>query len=73
MIVAQSAGLPCRLRQMDRLIRSIALYLVLGILGTILAGLMAMLGQWVDRIRQGCPMKKLILDMDNSVSETCGR
>ncbi len=37
-----------------------------------LAALMAMLGQWVDRIRQRLPMKKLILNMDSSVSETCG-
>jgi hypothetical protein len=38
-----------------------------------LAALMAMLGQWVDRIRQRRPMKKLILDMDSSVSETYGQ
>ncbi|MCH8342955.1 MAG: hypothetical protein IH983_03105 [Planctomycetes bacterium] len=30
-------------------------------------------GQWVNRIRQRRPMKKLILDMDSSVSETYGR
>ena len=34
------------------------------------AAFMAMPGQWVDRIRQRHPMKKLILDMDSSVSET---
>ena len=33
-----------------------------------LAALMAMPGQWVDRIRQRRPMQKLILDMDSSVS-----
>ncbi|MCZ6811598.1 MAG: hypothetical protein O7D97_06290, partial [Planctomycetota bacterium] len=38
-----------------------------------LSALMAMPGQWVDRIRQRCPMKKLILDMDSSVSDSCGR
>ena len=38
-----------------------------------LAALMAMPGQWVDRIRQRRPMKKLILDMDSSVSETYGQ
>ncbi|MCH8344076.1 MAG: hypothetical protein IH983_08805 [Planctomycetes bacterium] len=37
-----------------------------------LAALMAMPGRWVGRIRQRRPMKKLILDMDSSVSETCG-
>ena len=37
-----------------------------------LATLMAMLGQWVDRIRQRRRMKKLILKMDSSVSETYG-
>ena len=34
-----------------RLMRSISLYLVLGNLSTIVAALMAMPGQWVDRIR----------------------
>ncbi len=38
-----------------------------------LAALMAMPGQWLDRIRQRRPMKKLILDMDSSVSETYGQ
>ena len=38
-----------------------------------LAALMAMPGQWVDRIRQRRPMKKLILDLNSSVSETYGR
>ncbi|MEE9130491.1 MAG: transposase [Phycisphaerales bacterium] len=37
------------------------------------AALMAMLGQWVDRIRQRRPMKKLILDLNSSVSETYGQ
>ncbi|MCZ6654873.1 MAG: hypothetical protein O7D91_17830 [Planctomycetota bacterium] len=30
-------------------------------------------GQGVDRIRQRRPMQNLILDMESSVSETCGR
>ena len=30
-------------------------------------------GRWVDRIRQRRSMKKWILDMDSSVSETYGR
>jgi hypothetical protein len=34
--------------------------------------LMNMPGQWVDRIRQRRPIRKLILDMDSSVSETYG-
>ncbi len=38
-----------------------------------LAALMAMPSQWVDRIRQRRPMKKLILDMDSTVSETYGQ
>ncbi len=38
-----------------------------------LADLMAMPSQWVARIRQRRPMKKLILDMDNAVSETYGQ
>ncbi|MFQ5974149.1 MAG: IS1380 family transposase [Alphaproteobacteria bacterium] len=38
-----------------------------------LAALMAMPGQWVDRIHERRPMKKLILDMDSSVSETYGQ
>lgn len=38
-----------------------------------LDALMAMPGQWVDRIRQRRPMDKLILDMDSSVSPTYGQ
>ena len=38
-----------------------------------LQALMAMPGQWVDRVRQRRPFKKLILDMDSSVSETYGQ
>ncbi len=30
-------------------------------------------GKWIDRLRQRMPMKKLVLDMDSSVSETYGR
>jgi hypothetical protein len=37
-----------------------------------LQALLALPGQWVDRVRQRRPMKKLILDMDSSVSETHG-
>jgi hypothetical protein len=37
-----------------------------------LRALMAMSSQWVDRVRQRKPFKKLILDMDSSVSETYG-
>ena len=37
-----------------------------------LAALMNMPGKWVDRIRQRRAIKKLILDMDSSVSETYG-
>ena len=37
-----------------------------------LAVLMDMPGRWVDTIRQRRPMKRLILDMDSSVSETYG-
>jgi len=37
-----------------------------------LAALMNMPGQWVDRLRQRWPIRKLILDMDSSVSETYG-
>jgi len=37
-----------------------------------LEALMHMPGQWVDLIRQRRPIKKLILDMDSSVSETYG-
>jgi len=38
-----------------------------------LDALMAMPGQWVDRIRQRRPTDKLILDMDSSVSPTYGQ
>ncbi|OHB67707.1 MAG: transposase [Planctomycetes bacterium RBG_13_60_9] len=38
-----------------------------------LGALMAMPGQWVDRIRQRRPTGKLILDMDSSVSPTYGQ
>ena len=38
-----------------------------------LDALMAMPGQWVDRIRQRRPTGKLILDMDSSVSPTYGQ
>ena len=38
-----------------------------------LAALMNMPGKWVDRIRQRRATKKLILDMDSSVSETYGQ
>ena len=34
---------------------------------------MAMPGHWVDRIHERRPMKKLIFDMDSSVSETYGQ
>lgn len=37
-----------------------------------LEALMHMPGQWVDLIRQRRPIKRLILDMDSSVSETYG-
>ena len=37
-----------------------------------LAALMNMPGRWVDRVRQRSPIRKLILDMDSSVSETYG-
>jgi len=30
-------------------------------------------GKWIDRLRQRMPMKKLVLDVDSSVSETYGR
>jgi hypothetical protein len=32
-----------------------------------------MSGAWIDHLRQHKPMKKIILDMDSSVSETFGR
>lgn len=35
--------------------------------------LMNLSGKWIDRLRQRTPMKKIILDMDSSVSETYGR
>ena len=38
-----------------------------------LTALMNMPGKWVDRIRQRRATKKLILDMDSSVSETFGQ
>ena len=38
-----------------------------------LTALMNMPGQWVDLIRQRRPVRKLILDMDSSVSETYGQ
>ena len=38
-----------------------------------LAALIAIPGQWVDRVRQRRPLKTLILDMDSSVSPTHGQ
>lgn len=38
-----------------------------------LAAMMALPGQWVDHVRQAKPIKKLILDLDSSVSETYGQ
>jgi hypothetical protein len=38
-----------------------------------LDALMKMPGYWVDRIRDRHPIKKLILDMDSSVSKTYGQ
>ena len=38
-----------------------------------LAALTAIPGQWVDRVRQRRPLKKLILDLDSSVSPTHGQ
>ena len=35
--------------------------------------LMNLSGKWIDRLRQRTPMKKIVLDMDSSVSETYGR
>jgi hypothetical protein len=35
--------------------------------------LMNLSGKWIDRLHQKKPMKKLVLDMDSSVSETYGR
>ena len=37
------------------------------------AALMNLSGNWIDRLHQQTPMKKLVLDMDSSVSETFGR
>jgi len=38
-----------------------------------LAALMALPGKWIDGVRQAKPIKKLILDLDSSVSETYGQ
>jgi hypothetical protein len=38
-----------------------------------LTALRALPGQWVDRVRHGKPIQKLILDLDSSVSETYGQ
>jgi hypothetical protein len=35
--------------------------------------LMNLSGKWIDRLRNQVPMRKLVLDMDSSVSETYGR
>ncbi len=35
--------------------------------------LMNLSGKWIDRLHQKRPMKRLVLDMDSSVSETYGR
>ena len=35
--------------------------------------LMNLSGSWIDRLRQRMPMRKIVLDMDSSVSETYGR
>jgi Transposase DDE domain group 1 len=35
--------------------------------------LMNLSGAWIDRLRQRMPMKKIVLDMDSSVSESYGR
>jgi hypothetical protein len=32
--------------------------------------LMNLSGKWIDRLHRNKPMKKLVLDMDSSVSET---
>ena len=37
-----------------------------------LTALMKVSGQWIDKVHQRKPLKKLILDMDSSVSETYG-
>jgi hypothetical protein len=38
-----------------------------------LTALMKLSGRWIDTVHQRKPLKQLILDMDNSVSETYGR
>jgi hypothetical protein len=38
-----------------------------------LKALMNLSGMWIDRVHQYCPLDKLILDLDSSVSETYGR
>ena len=38
-----------------------------------LSALLALAGKWVDGVRLAKPIKKLILDLDSSVSETYGR
>jgi len=38
-----------------------------------LAALLEMPGRWVDLVRQRRPTRKLVLDLDSSVSETYGR
>ena len=37
------------------------------------SALIALPGKWIDCIRQAKPIKKLILNLDSSVSETDGR
>ena len=37
-----------------------------------LTALMNLSGRWIDKVQQRKPLKKLILDMDSSVSETYG-
>ena len=34
--------------------------------------LMDLSGEWIDKVQQRKPPKQLILDLDSSVSETCG-
>jgi hypothetical protein len=38
-----------------------------------LTALMDLSGEWIDKVHQRKPLKKLILDMDSSVSETYGQ
>ena len=38
-----------------------------------LTALMDLSGEWIGKVHQGKPLKKLILDMDSSVSETYGQ